>query len=105
MATALEHATGLNWRSESERQHIVVVTDNAAYRDRERAAIGAAQRFAGQHGRQVSTVRANFVDDRRARQAADRFLRQLAVAGQGQFVDAAGGESMIGSLLLAILET
>lgn len=105
LATALEHATGLNWRSESERQHIVVVTDNAAYRDRERAAIGAAQRFAGQQGRQVSTVRANFVDDRRARQAADRFLRQLAVAGQGQFVDAAGGESMIGSLLLAILET
>lgn len=103
VATALEHATGLNWRSESERHYIVVVTDNAAYPEREATAVQIAQRFASQDGQQVSTVRANFVPDQAAWQAADRFLRQLAVAGRGQFVDAAGGESMVGSLLLAIL--
>lgn len=103
LAAALDHATGLNWRAESERQYIVVITDNAAYPDKESAAIRSAQLFSGGAGRQVSTVRANFTEDKNARQAADRFLRQLAVAGNGQFVDAAGGESMIGSLLLAIL--
>ena len=102
LARALETATRFSWRTESERQYIVVVSDNAAYPDREIAAIQAAQRFSGSAGRQVSAVRANFVDDRQARRAADRFLQQLASAGKGQFVDAAGGESIIGSLLLAM---
>ena len=105
LATALEHATGLNWRPASERKHIVIVTDNSAYRDRELAAIQAAQGFSAGDGQQVSTVRANLPGDRQAREAADRFLRHLAIAGKGPFVDAAGGESMVGSLLLAILQT
>lgn len=105
VATALEAATTMNWSGSGTRKYIVVITDNAAYPDREQTAIQTASRFAAVEGRHVSTVRANFTQDRLDRQAADRFLRQLAAAGKGQFVDAAGGESMVGSLLLAILET
>lgn len=105
VATAVERAVSLNWRAESKRRYVIAVTDNAAYPSREFAALRAAQNFASTQGQFVSTVRANFVQDRSDREAADRFLRQLAQAGRGQFIDAAGGESMIGSLLLAIIGT
>ncbi len=104
LATALERAVASDWRPPSSRKFIVVITDNAAYPERRAAATQLAQSFASQAGRYVSTVRANYTVDPGDRQAADRFLRQLAAAGRGQFVDAAGGESMIGSLLLAILD-
>ena len=39
-----------------------------------------------------------------ARRDAEPFFRQLAASGQGQFVDAVGGQSMIASVLLAILD-
>ncbi len=103
LATALEHAVDSDWRTSSERQFIIVISDNAAYPERRAGAVRSAQDFSSREGRHVSTVRANFTEDPGDRRAADRFLRQLADAGGGQFVDAAGGESMIGSLLLAIL--
>ena len=103
LATALERGIALNWRAASERRYVIVVTDNAAYPERETAALQMARRFAAMEGQYVATVRANFVPFLSDRQAADRFLPQLAMAGNGQFVDAAGGESMVGSLLLAIL--
>ena len=103
VAAALDAAARMNWDAAGDRRHIVVITDNAAYPDREEAALETARRFAATDGRHVSTVRANFTQNPGDRQAADRFLRRLAEAGRGQFVDAAGGESMIGSLLLAIL--
>lgn len=105
VATALESAVRMNWRAASQRRYVIAVTDNAAYSERERFALRTAREFAVTDGQFVSTVRANFTDNRRDREAADRFLRQLAAAGKGQFVDAAGGESMIGSLLLAIIGT
>ena len=105
LATALERGIALNWRAASERRYVIVVTDNAAYPERETAALQMARRFAAMEGQYVATVRANFVPFLPDRQAADRFLPQLAMAGNGQFVDAAGGESMVGSLLLAILGT
>ncbi len=105
LATALERGIALNWRPDSQRRYVIVVTDNAAYPEREQAALQAARWFASAQGRYVATVRANFVPFISDRQAADRFLPELARAGNGQFVDAAGGESMIGSLLLAILGT
>ncbi len=105
LATALERGIALNWRAASERRYVIVVTDNAAYPERETAALQMARRFAAMEGQYVATVRANFVPFLSDRQAADRFLPQLAMAGNGQFVDAAGGESMVGSLLLAILGT
>ena len=105
LATALERGIALNWRAASERRYVIVVTDNAAYPERETAALQMARRFAAMEGQYVATVRANFVPFLSDRQAADRFLPRLAMAGNGQFVDAAGGESMVGSLLLAILGT
>ena len=35
----------------------------------------------------------------------ERFMRALAVAGNGSFIDATGGETMLASLLLAILKS
>lgn len=102
VTTALEHATTLSWRSESETRFIIVITDNAAYPDREAAAVTAARIFSSEEDQYVSTVRANipgFDGD----QEALRFLKAVAEAGQGNFVDAAGGESILSSLLLAIL--
>lgn len=103
LAAALERGIALNWRTASQRRYVIIVTDNAAYPEREQAALQMARRFAATQGRYVATVRANFVPVFSDRQAADRFLPELARAGNGQFVDAAGGESMVGSLLLAIL--
>ncbi len=105
VATAVERAVALDWRSESKRRYVIAVTDNAAYPSRESAALRAAQSFASTEGQFVSTVRANFAQNQSLQDSADRFLRQLAQAGRGQFIDAAGGESMIGSLLLAIIGT
>ena len=105
LATALERGIGLNWRAASQSRYVIIVTDNAAYPEREQAALQMARRFAALQGQYVATVRANFVPFFPDRQAADRFLPELAQAGNGQFVDAAGGESMVGSLLLAILGT
>jgi len=103
VTTALEHAITLSWRSESETRFIIVITDNAAYPDREAVAITAATNFSADEDQHVSAVRAQirgFDDDD---QEALRFLKELAEAGQGNFVDAAGGESILSSLLLAIL--
>ena len=105
VTTALERAVESNWRHVSKRRYVIVVTDNAAYPDRVMVALETAQQFSATEGHFVSTVRANFTEDRTDRAAADQFLRQLALAGKGQFVDAAGGESMIGNVLLAILNT
>ena len=105
VATAVERAVSLNWRAKSKRRYVIAVTDNAAYPSRESAALQAAQSFASTEGQFVSTVRANFAQNQSDREAADRFLRQLAQSGRGQFIDAAGGESMIGSLLLAVIGT
>ena len=35
----------------------------------------------------------------------ERFMRALAAAGNGSFIDATGGETMLASLLLAILKS
>ena len=105
VATALDQAVAMSWRPESRRRYVIVITDNAAYPERVASALRTAQQFSGRDGSFVSAVRANFTQDPRDRQAADRFLRQLAEAGNGQFVDAAGGESMMGTVLLAILNT
>ena len=105
VATAVERAVSLNWRTKSKRRYVIAVTDNAAYPSRESAALRAAESFASTEGQFVSAVRANFPQAKPDRDAADRFLRQLAQSGRGQFIDAAGGESMIGSLLLAVIGT
>jgi len=104
VTTALEHAIEMSWRPESERRYIIVITDNAAYPDREDDAMRAAADFSSQNDHHVSAVRANPNVTEDAQLAALRFLQDLAEAGQGNYVDAAGGESILSSVLLAILE-
>ncbi len=105
VTTALQRAIAMSWRSQSERRYIIVITDNAAYPERESDALTAARRFASQNHQFVSAVRANLGYSAPDRIAAFRFLRALAQAGEGNFVDAAGGESILSSVLLAILGT
>ena len=57
LATALNHAAGLNWRSISRRRYIAVISDVAAYPDREQSALRTAQSFAPLLGQTVSSVR------------------------------------------------
>ncbi len=101
VAAALDKAVRLRWRSVSQRRYIVVVTDNPAYPDKVEAAKRTAGEFASFAGRHVSTVRANAIADEEGK--AEPFLKDLAEAGNGEFVDAAGGGSMIAGLLMAVL--
>ena len=101
VALALEEAVRLNWRPVSRRRYIVAVTDNPAYPDRVRAAMQAARSFAAADGQRVSTVRANATAP--GSDLAGPFLQSLAEAGGGEYVDAAGGGSMIASVLMAVL--
>ena len=65
---------------------------------KEQAALATARTFAVTGGQRVSAVMAW-----RGQGKPEPFLRELARAGKGRFVDASGGESMIASVLLAIL--
>jgi len=103
VTTALEHAIDMSWRPESERRYVIVITDNASYPDREDDAMSAAAEFSSQNNQHVSAVRANPNVTEEAQLAALRFLQDLSEAGKGNYVDAAGGESILGSVLLAIL--
>ena len=102
---ALGEAVAMPWREDSAKRYVILITDNAAYPERVSAAVETARKFGSQPGQHVSTVRANIVYDSAARNAAVHFLKEVAHAGGGSFVDAAGGESMLGSILLAILGT
>lgn len=100
---ALNTAIASAWRPESDRQIVVIVTDNPAYREERALAMDAARRFvSGDPNRAVSTVYVN-TGNRRLRfgNPAPQFLRGLAEAGRGQFVE--DGGSMTANLLLALL--
>ena len=94
---ALAEAAAMNWRPESERRYIIVIGDAPAYPEERASAFARAAWFAAADGRHVSAVMV-------ARRDAEPFFRQLAASGRGQFVDAVGGQSMIASVLLAILD-
>ena len=100
LATALDRAARLNWRSVSQRRYSVVVTDAPPYPDREQATLRTARSFASLPGKTVSVVMV-------LHPSADpeRFMRSLAAAGNGSFIDARGGETIVASLLLAILKS
>ena len=99
LAMALERAVTMNWRSESESRYIVIMSDFPAYPDRVPAALVAAQGFAARDSHHVSAV---MVNGSATGRAAETFMRQLAVAGNGEFVD--GEEkTLVGSILLAVL--
>ena len=94
---ALKTAAELNWRAVSQRRFIVVLTDAPAYPERVGDALAAARKFAAQGGNQVAVVMAN-----RGAGDAEEFLQDLADAGQGEFVDSAGGQSVTSSVMISI---
>ena len=93
----LAEAVAMNWRTESERRYIIVIGDAPAYPEELAYALARAEQFAAVNGRHVSAVMV-------ARRDGEPFFRQLAISGRGQFVDAVGGQSMIASVLLAVLD-
>ena len=94
---AIARAVRANWRSESERRYIIVITDAPAYDDKLQYTYRLAQDFARVGDQYVSGVMVRNTD-------AEAFLRQLARAGRGQFVNHVGGQSMIASVLLSIID-
>ena len=94
--TALAEAIAMNWRADSERRYIIVITDAPAYPNKETVALGRARDFAAPGEQFVSTVMVGSRD-------AERFLRELANSGRGQFVDDVGGQSLMAAILLAVL--
>ena len=99
---ALTAAVSSTWRTEAERQIIVLVTDNPAYESERAQAIEVARRFAnGLPGRAVSTVFVATRNDWLGLDTAPQFLRSLADAGNGEFVR--DGGSMTANLLLSLL--
>ena len=95
--SGLAEAVAMNWRPQSERRYIIVIGDAPAYPEERVSAFARASRFASSPNHHVSAVMA-------ARRDAEPFFRQLAASGRGQFVDDVGGQSMIASVLLAILD-
>jgi len=96
---ALSTAVSSSWRAEAERQIVVVVTDNPAYESERAPALEIARSFASSHqGRAVSAV---FVATTSGARETQIFLRNLATAGDGQFVR--DGGSMTANLLISLL--
>ena len=93
---ALAEAVAMNWRPDSERRYVIVITDAPAYPHKEASAFSRARTFSAAGNQYVSAV---MVGSR----SAEGFLRELASSGQGQFVDDVGGQSLIASILLAVL--
>ena len=78
------------------------MTDSPAYREERSLALDTTRRFvSGNPNRAVSTVFVNTGNRRFARNRAPEFLRGIAQAGRGQFVE--DGGSMTANLLLALL--
>lgn len=98
LETVLDRAGCRTWRSVRQRRYIVEVGEAPPCAEREQAALRRAQSFASVPGRTVLTVMALH-----PRADPERFMRSVAIAGNGSFSDARGGETMLAKLELAIL--
>lgn len=98
LGMALDRAVGMNWRSESLSRHIVVITDAPGYPEEINSTLQAARDFTAV----TSTsqfVSAVMVGDDDAR----GFLEQLAEAGGSEFIDSTSGQSMLASIIMAVV--
>lgn len=100
LGMALDRAVNMNWRAVSLRHHIVIVTDAPPYTDEIRSSLVTAEQFAAVSDPQqfVATVLADPDDSNNAAP----FLRDLAEAGNGEFIGGDDGQSMLASIILAI---
>ena len=92
---ALAAAIAMNWRGESQRKYIIIVTDDVTSAGTTRATLNQARKFSSTDGNVVSAVLAN------DRKGVRTYLKKLTAAGKGEMIDSGG--SMLGSTLLAIL--
>lgn len=105
-AEALRTAVGMNWRSTSERRSIVLISDNPAHDDMRAQAVADARAFAGRPGAR-HTVSSIFVDTAPNPRHPDTeaFMRQVATAGNGTFVQADQNASLSVTILLAVFQS
>ncbi len=93
---ALREALNMSWRGTSEKKLIVIITDQPAYPEEEGNTLAMARAFAGRAaGNGISTINVRTGGDARS------FLRALARAGRGQYIE--GGVSMTASILRSLL--
>ena len=92
LAAALDAAIASSWRTTSEARVIVIITDNPAYEEKQSHALAAASGFAarGSQSKVSVVLRGDDV----------AFLRRLAAAGKGEYVEA--GASFTAAILLAL---
>jgi Sec-independent protein translocase protein TatA len=100
LSAALNQAVVMNWRNESQRRYIIVITDAPAYPELLNATFEAAQDFSATTSPEhyVSTVMVGS-------DQAEEYLRRLAQSGQGEFIDSTSGQSMLASIIMAIVTT
>ncbi|WP_317932705.1 vWA domain-containing protein [Halioxenophilus sp. WMMB6] len=97
IAAALDQAVAMNWREQSRVRYIVAITDAPAYPEKISVALQSAKDFSAVEEHYISTVMVRNED-------AKKFLNALAEAGQGEFVNSIDGQSLLASILLAILQ-
>lgn len=102
-AEALREAVLSAWRPVSERRSIVLISDNPAHDDMRAQAISDAKAFARRPGAR-HTVSSVFVDTYPNTRHPDTedFMRQVARAGRGRFVEANRDASFSLTILKAI---
>ena len=107
-AEALREAVNADWRSDSSRRSIVMISDNPAHDNLRQQAIVDAGSFAQRRGAH-HTVSSVFVDTsvfagRPAIPDTVTFMRRVASAGRGQFVRADENASLSVTILRAIFD-
>ena len=102
-AEALRAAVLSDWRPISQRRSIVIISDNPAHDDMRAQAISDARAFATRPGARHS-VSSVFVDTSPNPRHPDTedFMRQVAQAGRGRFVEAHRDASLSLTILRAI---
>lgn len=105
-AEALRAAVFSDWRPVSERRSIVIISDNPAHFDMRAQAIADAREFAQRPGAR-HTVSSVFVDTSPNPRHPDTedFMRRVAQAGRGRFVEADRNASLSVTILLAVFRT
>ena len=105
-AEALREAVLSDWRPVSERRSIVIISDNPAHDDMRAQAISDARAFAMRPGVR-HTVSSIFVDTSPYPRHPDTqdFMRQVAQAGGGRFVEADRNASLSVTILLAVFRS
>jgi Sec-independent protein translocase protein TatA len=100
LSAALNQAVVMNWRNESQRRYIIVITDAPAYPELLNATFDVAQSFSANTSPEhyVSTVMVGS-------DQAEEYLQRLAQNGQGEFIDSTSGQSMLASIIMAIVTT